>query len=202
MARHSSNREQNKLSAVTSAENILEYTYKKSKRSKRNLRLSIGYDGQIRFTIPALVSDPKIYINSFIEKNFNWILKRLHFANTFKDKIILKRSRKEYLQHRENARELIHSRIAHFNVYYNFVPKRISVKNIKSRWGSCSKRGNLNFTYLLALLPKEFADYVIVHELCHLGEFNHLPQFWSLVEKTIPDYKRIRKELKTKYVIV
>jgi predicted metal-dependent hydrolase len=66
----------------------------------------------------------------------------------------------------------------------------------KSRWGSCSGKGNLNFNCLLMRTPDEIIDYVVVHELCHLKEMNHSPRFWAEVEKIFPDYKERRKWLK------
>lgn len=72
----------------------------------------------------------------------------------------------------------------------------MAIRNQKSRWGSCSTKGNLNFNYKLAIIPSHLADYVIVHELCHLGEFNHSQKFWDLVAKTMPGYKEMRNELK------
>jgi predicted metal-dependent hydrolase len=100
-----------------------------------------------------------------------------------------------YLNHKEETREMIKDRLKHFNAFYNFTYKRIAIKNHKARWGSCSKRGNLNFNYRLLFLPPRLLDYVVVHELCHLGEFNHSNKFWVLVEKTIPDWRARRKEL-------
>lgn len=107
-----------------------------------------------------------------------------------------KRSRRDYQKYKEYARALVIERLAHFNISYNFTVGRISIRNQKTRWGSCSKKGNLNFNYKIALLPPELADYVIVHELCHLGEFNHSKNFWTLVERTIPDYRKRRALLK------
>ncbi len=101
-----------------------------------------------------------------------------------------------YLEHREQARELVLGRLAYFNRLYDFKWNRVAIKNTKRRWGSCSKKGNLNFCYKVALLPQELADYVIVHELCHLGQFNHSKDFWKLVEKSIPNYGVIRTSLK------
>src|SRR4051812_3740739 len=84
-----------------------------------------------------------------------------------------KKSHASYLEHRTRAYELVMARLAHFNTFYNYKYNRVTIKNHTSRWGSCSRKGNLNFNYRIALLPPELADYIVVHELCHLGEFNH-----------------------------
>ncbi|HVU75516.1 MAG TPA: M48 family metallopeptidase [Candidatus Paceibacterota bacterium] len=109
----------------------------------------------------------------------------------------MRRNRRQYLTNRENARRLVHERIRHFNQVYGFSVGKIFIKNHKSRWGSCSEKGNLNFNYKIAFLPAELVDYIVVHELCHLKEFNHSPQFWSLVGETIPDHRRRRSALRT-----
>ncbi len=101
-----------------------------------------------------------------------------------------------FLLHKTTALELVTSRLAHFNHTYNFTYHRITIRNQSSRWGSCSRKGNLSFNYRLALLPPELADYIIVHELCHLGEFNHSKKFWDLVEKAIPNWRILRNNLR------
>ena len=73
---------------------------------------------------------------------------------------------------------------------------RITIRNQKTRWGSCSGKGNLNFNCLLMLAPDEIVDYVVVHELCHLIEMNHSKAFWAQVENVLPDYRERRKWLK------
>ncbi|GAU78597.1 M48 family metallopeptidase [Fusibacter sp. 3D3] len=78
----------------------------------------------------------------------------------------------------------------------NVQPNEIRVKLMKSRWGSCSSRGNLNFSLNLVLLPKEIVDYIIIHELAHLNELNHSSRFWRIVEKYHPRYVEDRKWLK------
>lgn len=111
-------------------------------------------------------------------------------------RVSLKGSKKDYLKYKDQALVLAQERIKHFNQQYGFKFNKISIKNQKTRWGSCSKKGNLNFNYKIALLPKEVADYIIVHELCHLKEFNHSRKFWDLVALALPDYLARRNELK------
>lgn len=97
---------------------------------------------------------------------------------------------------REYARRFVQGRLNYFNQFYGFKINRVAIKNTKSRWGSCSSKKNLNFNYKIIYLKPELADYLIVHELCHLGEFNHSKNFWALVAKTIPNFIKINKELR------
>ncbi len=110
------------------------------------------------------------------------------------------RSRRLYEAQKETARDMVHERVGHFMGHYGMrhgmAVGRIAIRNQKSRWGSCSKKGNLNFNYKLAFLPVELRDYVIVHEICHIKEFNHGRGFWDLVKETVPDYKEVRKRLR------
>lgn len=104
---------------------------------------------------------------------------------------------KKYLEYKEKARELATSRLEHFNQHYKLTYGKVAIRNQRSRWGSCSSKGNLNFNYKIALLPPHLADYVIVHELCHRGQFNHSQKFWDLVGETLPDYEKLVSELKS-----
>lgn len=105
------------------------------------------------------------------------------------------RSQKHYLAYKEAARALVHRRLDELNVH-DFVYHRVSIKNMTSRWGSCSSKKNLNFNYRILFLPPHLQDYIIVHELCHLKVFNHSLAFWNLVAETAPNYKACRRELK------
>ncbi len=98
---------------------------------------------------------------------------------------------------KEILRLHIEKRLALFNKDYGFTYRRITIRNQRTRWGSASRSGNLNFNYRMTFLPPHLSDYVIVHELCHLGEFNHSKKFWDLVARTIPDHRALRKELRT-----
>lgn len=101
-----------------------------------------------------------------------------------------------YEKSKKAALELVTNRLGYFNKAYNFKYNHISIKRHRSRWGSCSQKGNLNFNYKIVFLPPDVSDYIIVHELCHLQEFNHSRSFWELVAKTIPNHKEIRTKLK------
>ncbi len=111
-------------------------------------------------------------------------------------------NRQHYLQHKASARALLKERLPQLNQAYGFTYHRLTVRNQITRWGSCSKQGNLNFNYRIVLLPAELQDYIMVHELCHLQQLNHSPAFWELVAKTIPDYHIQRAALKKNYSIV
>ncbi len=118
----------------------------------------------------------------------------MNISTIFKTKSIFYKA--NYKRDKEKARELIKERLLYFNNFYNLTYGRVSIKNVKSRWGSCSRRGNLNFNYKLLYLPSRLVDYVVVHELCHLQEFNHSKSFWDLVARTFPDYKNLRQQLR------
>lgn len=109
-------------------------------------------------------------------------------------------ARRHYLAHKEAARELVHAKLQHWNQYYGYVYGRVSIKMVKTRWGSCSSNRNLNFNYKIMFLPEHLQDYIIVHELCHLEQMNHSPAFWALVAKTIPDYKKCVAQLKNQHI--
>lgn len=105
-------------------------------------------------------------------------------------------TRKEYVTHKEAARVLIKQRLLELNRHYGFTYHKVAIRDQRSRWGSCSKKGNLNFNYRLLHLPSHLADYIMVHELCHLAEFNHSKKFWDLVGETIADHRQKRKALR------
>ncbi len=175
-------------------EKEIKYTLKISKRA-RQMRLEINQKGELMVTVPRGIHYG--FIKRFITEKAEWINHSLSHFNSVKDKVFLNTSRREYVKYKEAARLLAKNKIAYYNKFYHFKVNRIAIKNTKSRWGSCSKKGNLNFSYKIALLPEELADYVIVHELCHLGEFNHSKKFWKLVSLTLPHYLELKNRFHT-----
>ncbi len=93
-----------------------------------------------------------------------------------------------YLTHKEIARALILEQLTHYNSIIKLPYNRVAIRDQRRCWGSCSSKGNLNFSYKLLFLPPCLRDYVIVHELCHLAVLNHSADFWNLVESHMPDY--------------
>jgi len=173
--------------------NKIEYTLRTSKRA-RCLRLSVRCDGNLVVTAPQYLSENAV--EQFILQKSKWIIDKLNYFKSMSDRIFFRSSKKDYLENKGKALILTKERIEHFNTVYGLKFNKISIKNQKTRWGSCSRKGNLNFNYKIALIPEKLADYVIVHELCHLKEFNHSAKFWKLVSITMPDYLKLRKELK------
>lgn len=159
------------------------------------MRLVVYCDSSLVVTKPMRLSDN--IAEKFIIQKASWILSKLEHFKKFKN-IPIKNSRGNYLKYKEEARKLVNERINYFNKIYNFKFNKINIKNQKTRWGSCSKKRNLNFNYKIVLLPENFAGYIIAHELCHLKEFNHSRNFWNLLAETIPDYSKIKKQLKHK----
>ncbi|MFH1551372.1 MAG: SprT family zinc-dependent metalloprotease [bacterium] len=173
----------------------IEYILKNSIRARR-MRLAIHYTGDFIITKPLFLS--KKDVEQFIIEKSNWILSKIEYFKKFNDNPFLKNDKKNYLKYKDEALRIAYARIDCFNRIYNLDFNRISIKNQKTRWGSCSRKKNLNFNYKIALLQEDIADYIIVHELCHLKELNHSQRFWDLVAKAIPNYLDIRKRLKDK----
>lgn len=96
----------------------------------------------------------------------------------------------------DRAMDRLSERVKHFGAIMGKSPGRITIRDQKTRWGSCSSLGNLNFNWKLIMAPPEALDYVVIHELCHMIEMNHSPAFWAQVEKRMPDYRTWRDYLK------
>lgn len=167
----------------------ISYELRVSQRA-RGLRLEIGSSGLIIIK-PRLV--PTIFVEQFIKKQTAWIIKNL--AKYGAAEALPAVSRDELVILKKRAAKLLIARLEFFNEQYHFKYKSITIRNQKTRWGSCSKQGALNFNYRLIQLPPELLDYVAVHELCHLKEMNHSARFWSLVGRTLPDYQERRRAL-------
>lgn len=158
------------------------------------MRLAVHCDGSVVVTAP--VDAAMGVVERFIADKKRWIQNKLEFFKSLDRRVICGGSKKEYQEYKCQALQLASERVNHFNELYGFSFNRISIKNQKTRWGSCSSKKNLNINYKILFLPKAMQDYIVVHELCHLKEMNHSPRFWQLVQRAVPDCLEIRKKLK------
>lgn len=170
-----------------------EVSYILIKSKRKNVSLSINKLGQLEVKSPFFVS--KKELDGFVLSKKDWILQTQNkirlLALTPKAVSVQDLARQKLA-----ARRLIAGRLDFFNRDGEFKFKKISIKDMSSRWGSCSLQGNLNFNYRLIYLPLELLDYVVVHELCHLKEHNHGKGFWLEVKKILPNYKAMEIKIK------
>jgi hypothetical protein len=171
----------------------INYTLKVSRRAKR-LRLAVYCSGELVVTQPRFLKLD--VVDNFLQTKADWILNKLTYFKNFKASPLISLTRRDYLNNREKARALITERLEHFNDFYKFKYFKVNIRDQKTRWGSCSRQGNLNFNFRLLFSSAALRDYVIVHELCHLKELNHSQRFWDLVAQTIPNWRELRKQLK------
>ena len=168
-------------------------------RSRRKtLSLEIREYGVLVVRAPLRMADNKI--TSFICEKENWIQKHMNIAKqrheAAEGKGIGKISPEEVYKLANDAKTVIPPIAAKYADIMGIDYGRITIRNQKTRWGSCSSKGTLSFNWRLMLAPPAVLDYVVVHELCHLTHMDHSPAFWQAVEAVCPDYRNLRKWLK------
>lgn len=169
---------------------MVPYVLKTSTRS-RSIRLIARHGEELMVTVPSGVS--KKFVERFLLAQKKWILAKIKFCAATRLHIPIGH---RYEEKRNEALRIIEACVDMWNVHYKLDVAGVYVRNQKTRWGSCSRRKNLTFNFQVAYLPLRLREYVIVHELCHMLEFNHSRAFWSLVCEALPDYALRRKELR------
>ena len=164
---------------------------KTSRRAKR-ISVTIKPGGRVVATKPVWASDASVF--GFLRSKRKWIQSAV--GRMSKKKVIPLSGRGNYAHYKETARELVKRKIELVNRFYGFKFGAIRIKDLASRWGSCSSKSNLNFNYRIALLPDNLAEYVVAHELCHIKELNHSRAFWDLLALSVPDHRARRRELR------
>jgi predicted metal-dependent hydrolase len=172
---------------------VFEYTIKRISQS-RGVKIIVHYKGNVEVVASKRV--PEQAVEAFVMTKAIWVLRSIKRQLRTQRVVLHDNTEDSWFIHKDKAYMVAVERLAYFNQMYGFSWNTVTIKKTKSRWGSCSTKGNLAFNYKIALLPAELADYIIVHELCHLSEMNHGANFWKLVEKTVPDYRELRKQLK------
>ena len=179
----------------------MKYSYELKRSNRKTISVEINREAKIivRAPLKMKISD----IELFVQSKSDWIDK--HLAS-IKEKLVSvprKLTEEEKNELKKNAKIIISPRVEYFAKLMGVSFWRMTIKLQKTKFGSCSSKNNLNFNAIVALMPSEISDYVIVHELAHLKQMNHSIAFWKEVEKIIPDYKTKRKWLKengTKYI--
>ena len=139
---------------------------------------------------------PDEEIAAFLKKKEKWIERTLQKIETKKNATCDVLTASEINGLAEKAMEVIPEKVKHFASLFSVDYGRITIRNQRSRWGSCSSKGNLNFNCLLMLLPDEVIDSVVAHELCHIKHMNHSKDFYDELTRVFPNYQQCRMWLK------
>ena len=171
--------------------------YRIIRTRRKTIGLEISPDLQITVRAPYHLSD--VRIREFVESKQTWILKHLAIMQDRQAHDPIPAgviSDKELRHMTEEARIIIPERVKYFAKIIGVTDGQITIRHQKTRRGSCSSSGNLNFNCMLMATSPELIDYVVVHELCHRKQMNHSPLFWKEVEEILPDYRNLRSRLR------
>ncbi len=170
---------------------MTEYTIIRS--SRKTVALQLDRDGNLIVRAPYRMSQKAI--QTFVLEHTDWIEKKLKTLETIRQnrRLLTEQEREAGIR---DALVRIPQRTAYFAQRMGVSYGRITIREQKTRWGSCSSEGNLNFNWKLVLMPERVLDYVVVHELAHRREMNHSERFWAVVAAVLPDYRERRQELK------
>ncbi len=172
--------------------NDLPFSYQIIRSTRKTIAIQITPEGRVLVRCPSRMRADQVH--QFVRSKSDWITGHL---SKLQAKPQLPTFTPEQLHSlAAEALNVIPGRVAYFAPKVGVSYGRITIRSQRTRWGSCSSQGNLNFNCLLMLAPAEVVDYVVVHELCHRKEMNHSSRFWNEVEKILPDYAVQRKWLK------
>ena len=158
--------------------------------SRKTLAVQIRADGTVIARAPLRM--PKDRILCFLSEKASWIRMqqgKMQERENMRQQARIHLDAAQEKELRERAKSVLAQRTAYFARQVGVTYGRITVRDQKTRWGSCSQTGNLNFNFRLILAPSEVLDYVVVHELCHRRQMNHSAQFWQEVAQVLPDYR-------------
>ena len=178
---------------ITLRDTNIAYTLRVS-RCARHMRLTVYPGGTLVMTLPRGSSHKSA--ENFLRRKATWVLEKVAYFKKLPVRVLRPRSLAHYRAHRENAHRFVEERLKILNQSYGFAYGAIGIRNQKTQWGSCSERRTLHFNYRILFLPPLLADYVIVHELCHVKELNHSQEFWNLVANSFPNFRAIKQVLR------
>jgi predicted metal-dependent hydrolase len=163
---------------------------------RRTVSIEIKRDGEVLVRAPKHMTGKEI--QNFIQSKSEWLNQHLKKVETEKNAFqeMGMFSEVEIRKMIQLAKKILPVKVAYYARVLNVDYGAISIRRQKTRWGSCSREGNLNFNCLLMMTPEAVMDYVVVHELCHRLEMNHSARFWAHVANVLPNYQEPRKWLK------
>lgn len=163
---------------------------------RRTVGLSLDRDGNVTVRAPYLY--PKAAIEAFLSENAGWIAKQRRKLAAQKENAESSGpiTAEELRRLAAALRSVLPEKLGRYAGLLGITYGKVTVRSQKTKWGSCSSKGNLNFNCLLMLAPEEVLDYVIVHELCHVRHMDHSREFWAEVASLDPRYKAHKKWLK------
>ena len=171
---------------------FLDIPYTLIRSSRKTLSLEIRPDGSVLVRAPRRLSERAI--RDFVASREHWLREKLR---KFESRPALPTLTEAELRHlKQQAKIFLSHRAALYAPRVGVGYEKITIRAQRTRWGSCSREGNLNFNCLLMLTPLEIRDYVVVHELCHRKHMNHSPSFWAEVARVCPEYAAYRQWLK------
>ena len=159
-------------------------------RRARRYILRVRPDGTLRVTIPRGGSRAEAI--SFMGRHLEWVAKERERVREQRASV----PPQQEAELRRQAAEHLIPRLHELAAQHGLTVGRVSIRNQRSRWGSCSRNGAISLNYRLMLMPVRVADYVLIHELMHLQQQNHGPRFWRLVERACPDYRESERWLR------
>ena len=169
----------------------MEYELIKS-RKRRTIEMSINDEGKLVVRAPQ--NTAKSEIDAFVEKHRLWAEKHMKLKKERIKKYSVSPEEEENIK--KNALPYLKERTEYFSAIMGLEPTGVKITSAKKRFGSCSAKNSICYSWRLMLYPKEAIDYVVVHELAHIAHKNHSSQFYALIEKYIPDYKEREKLLR------
>lgn len=177
-------------------------TYRVIRSARKTLQVEIRPDGEVLVRAPQHLADAEI--RRFVESKAGWIAEHTAKVKARAEQAadVERLSMEDIRRLADEAAKDIPERVRRFAPVVGVQYGRITIRNQKSKWGSCSSQGNLNFNCLLMLAPPSVRDYVVVHELCHLIELNHSKRFWTLVAGVLPEYRKEERWLKTQGMLI
>ena len=173
-----------------------EFEYQVIRSARKTMTLEVRRDGNVIVRAPLRTGLPRI--KRFVNQKQEWVLGCLERTKEYREQKPLsadlsESKRNVYIR---KAKETITKRVSYFARLMGVSYRNITIREQKTRWGSCAANGNLNFNWRLVLAPREVLDYVVIHELAHRREMNHSAAFWRIVEAEMPDYRKYRDWLK------